>query len=77
VSARTRRRRDRTAAGLEGPCAEAPRSEGPLGRVATPPTPDRPASPGAAFASGTTLYVGGASYLGLEGRPRRPLDPAV
>jgi 3-oxoacyl-[acyl-carrier protein] reductase len=54
---------------LGGPRAAAIRAESPFGRVATPVDVAKAvaflASPGAEFASGTTLHVNGASYLGL------------
>ncbi len=60
---------DMAADSLAGPRADAIRAESPFGRVATPLDVAKAvlylASPEAEFASGTTLHVNGASYLGL------------
>jgi 3-oxoacyl-[acyl-carrier protein] reductase len=54
---------------LAGPRGDAIRAESPFGRVASPVDVAKAvlylASPGAEFASGTTLHVNGASYLSL------------
>jgi len=60
---------DMAADSLSGPRGEAIRAESPFGRVATPADVAKAvvylASPGAEFASGTTLHVNGASYVTL------------
>ena len=60
---------DMAADSLEGPRADAIRSESPFARIATPVDVAKAvlylASPEAEFASGTTLHVNGASYLRL------------